>query len=421
MDTLVSLPQSEHLFLLIGSNPLPNAVAGKLLTAPGGKITFLCSHDSFQVALRLQGWLKDQGFPKENLRHPKKVGESQPASIAQGVHAELQAVNARRVGLHYTGGTKAMSVHAYRVVEQWAQERRKKGQEVETVFSYLDARTLQMVFDPPDPTSGERGHTEYIGQAVKLQLKDLLKLHDWILKHEPTTQPTLPATARALALTCTESSAFQDWQQWIQDELRAKCRRPNKEEWKGANALSSVSLSLPELSSLAEIVRTLQSDINLASGNLTLQQAAFGESAEHFCEWLDGKWLEHHVLDVLNHLAPNLELEQCAQNIETQEVQFDVDVVALRGYQLFAFSCSTGSKKGLLKTKLFEAYIRARQLGGDEGRIALVCCSNDPDGLEYEMRRDVDPEGRIRVFGSKHLADLVTHVGQWIRSQSKEA
>ena len=99
----------------------------------------------------------------------------------------------------------------------------------------------------------------------------------------------------------------------------------------------------------------------------------------------------------------------------------DVDVVALRGYQLFAFSCSTGSKKGLLKTKLFEAYIRARQLGGDEGRIALVCCSNDPDGLEYEMRRDVDPEGRIRVFGSKHLADLVTHVGQWIRSQSKEA
>jgi hypothetical protein len=99
-----------------------------------------------------------------------------------------------------------------------------------------------------------------------------------------------------------------------------------------------------------------------------------------------------------------------------------VDVIALRGYQLFAFSCSTDKKKPLLKLKLFEAYIRARQLGGDEARVALVCCSNDPEGLEHEMRRDVDPEGRIRVFGRKHLADLKVHIESWIRSQSgKEA
>lgn len=94
-----------------------------------------------------------------------------------------------------------------------------------------------------------------------------------------------------------------------------------------------------------------------------------------------------------------------------------MDVIAIRGYQLFAFSCSTDTQKGRLKLKLFEAYIRAQQLGGDEARAALVSCSDDPDRLEQEMRRDVDPEGRIKVFGRKHFADLSTHIREWIKSQ----
>jgi len=41
----------------------------------------------------------------------------------------------------------------------------------------------------------------------------------------------------------------------------------------------------------------------------------------------------------------------------------------------------------LLKQKRLEAYVRARRLGGDEARVALVCCSDDLDGLEHDMRR----------------------------------
>jgi hypothetical protein len=153
---------------------------------------------------------------------------------------------------------------------------------------------------------------------------------------------------------------------------------------------------------------------------LALTQAVVGNDPQRFCEWLNGKWLEHDVLNVLKGMAPRFQLHECAQNVETKEVQFDVDVIALRGYQLFAFSCSTESRKGLLKTKLFEAHIRARQLGGDEARVALVCCSDEPERLEHEMRRDVDPEGRIRVFGRRHLSDLSTKVAEWIQSQCGE-
>ncbi len=413
MDIVANLPRSEHLFLLVGSNPLPNAVAGKLLTVQGGTITLVHSENFFQVVQRLQRWLCQQGLPNVRL---KEVGESHPVSIAQNVRAELQAVNARSVGLNYTGGTKAMSVHAYRAVEQWGQ-----STGVKPAFSYLDARRLQMEFDPADPSSGELGQAAYIGRAVELKLADLLELHGWTLQHAPTALPVLPASAHALATACASIDSFKAWKQWVHNELRAKCRDPDKNEWRKKAVLKSLSLLLPEDRVLDAIVQSVRSELNQATGPLALEQPVFRNEAKHFCGWLDGKWLEHYVLDALDSQAAKLQLHEHVQNIETAEVQFDVDVIALRGYQLFALSCSTDSGKSLLKSKLFEAYIRARQLGGDEARVALVCCSDDPQGLEHEVQRDVDPEGRIHVFGRKHLTDLPMHLSQWIQSQSGEA
>jgi hypothetical protein len=142
------------------------------------------------------------------------------------------------------------------------------------------------------------------------------------------------------------------------------------------------------------------------------------------CEWLNGKWLEHHTLETLNTLKSRLHLHECVLNVETRDVQFEVDVVAMRGYQLFAFSCSTDTDskggKQILKKKLFEAYIRARQLGGSEARVALVCAANYPERIEAEMKRDIDQEGRIRVFGRPDLSNLNFHIEQWIQSQSGE-
>jgi hypothetical protein len=405
---------SNYLFLLVGGNPLPNAIAGKILVTPGGKVILVHSPDTANVAQRLRAWLNKQGIASVDLADVEE--EANSASIFRCVRRHVASEKSQSIGLNYTGGTKAMSVHAYRAMEQWAKENGATP-----AFSYLDARNLRMVFDPPDPMSGAHGHSEYVGRAMELKLEDMLELHGWTLKHPPTTQPALPMTANELAVACNGDNAFSDWKQWVHGELRAKCRRPDRDdEWKNKTALRSISLDLPKSETLAQVVQTLQSELGLPEGHLALVQSALGNDAKHLCEWLDGKWLEHYVLGALRKEAAPLKLHYCAQNVEAHEVQFDVDVVALRGYQLFAFSCSTDSRKWLLKSKLFEAYIRARQLGGDEARVALVCCSNEPERLEHEMRRDIDPERRIRVFGRKHLADLTPQIEQWMQSQSGE-
>ena len=415
MTALLEEKKTEHLVLLVGGNPLPNAVVGKLLAKPGGTVTLIHSAGptgTADVAQRLRAWFNEHKVAQSV--ELKEVEESNPTSIFRGVQECLKAVSAQRVGLNYTGGTKAMSVHAYRALEQWAKEK-----SVTPVFSYLDARTLQMMLDPINASSGEQ--RVYIGRTLELKLTDLLALHGWTLQHEPTRTALLPITAHALTKACATDDGFRDWKRWIEDELHAKCRRSDREDWKSKTQLQSVRLTSPESESLREVVQSMRSELELPQGgDIGLSHPTFRNEPKDFCGWLHGKWLEHHVLDVLNGLATSLYLHERAQNIVPEEVAFDVDVVAIRGYQLFSFSCSTGSKKGLLKQKLFEAYVRARQLGGDEARIALVCCSDDPDSLEHEMRRDVDPEGRIRVFGRQHLTDLTEHLKKWIQSQSGE-
>ena len=290
---------------------------------------------------------------------------------------------------------------------------------------------------------------ERVGRSIQVKLHDLIKLHGWSLIHEPTRVPVLSATAGAIAKTCSAPGGIEEWSRWVHKEIRLKCRhtnpalddlvtdrkqeiehsalqvcpvRPRKDEgWKDNEALRSVLLQLPRAGALAGVITTLRSEPGVASGSgLNLSYDIFGKDPRRFCEWLYGKWLEHHVLDVLRTLAGVLEFHECGQNVEATGVQFDLDVIAMRGYQLFAISCSTDSKKRLLKLKLFEADVRARQLGGDEARVALVCCAAEPHQIEREMQRDLGVKGRICVFGREHLANLSEHLKHWIKTQSRE-
>ena len=385
-----------------------------MLVAPGGTITLIHSQDTADVARRLRGWLQVAGEVEHvDLKH---VNESNPTSIARAVKERLTAVPRPRVGLNYTGGTKAMSVHAYRTIEQLSKETNSF-----LVFSYLDARELALVINFIDPALGESAHTVYVGRALDLRLGDLLSLHGWTPRHPPTLAPLLSDSAHILARICGDDVAFGEWMQWIDDELRPKCRRTDKEDWKNKTQLKAITLTWPTSDGLQEVVNSICLELNMPRNNLTLEHSAFDYEPKRFCEWIFGKWLEHYVLDVLKKLPASLCLHECMQNIVPNEVEFDVDVMALHSYQLFAFSCSTDSKKSLLKLKLFEAFVRARQLGGDEARMALICCSDSPEELEQQMRRDLGSEGQIRVFGRKSLPNFSIHLSNWIQSQIGEA
>jgi hypothetical protein len=451
--------QVDHLLLLVGSNPVPNAVAGKLLTSPGGTISLIHSADGLDLAQRLKSWFLDAGYSDTNIGFTQ-VEESNATLVYERVHEVLEqrendfsnAKKARiaRVGLNYTGGTKVMSVHAYRALENWA-----KSRDREAFFSYLDARTLQMRFDR---APGRDAISFSVGQEVDIGIGDLLELHDWKLEKNPTSEPVLPqsaATLLAVHSNPTDAKIWTDWRQnelfrnarrrevipppiWVyqsEEELQEKLERPaSNDRWKSNTDLRKLAISWPNLPALRETMSNELGQGDAEYLNLTAAKGKRCKDEVDFCKWLSGTWLESAMLTALQNCPQELHLKECRMDLQPKvprngagKTGFQFDVVAIRGYQLFAFSCTTESAeesggRGLLKQKLFEAYVRARQMGGDEACVALVCCmrQEEADKLEDEMRRDISPEGRIRVFGREHLEKLTENIADWVRQQSKE-
>jgi hypothetical protein len=146
------------------------------------------------------------------------------------------------------------------------------------------------------------------------------------------------------------------------------------------------------------------------------------EKTKYACEWLDGLWLENYVLHQVQEVDrsyPGL-IDDNGMSFKVKDAKkekFEFDVAFTKEYQLFALSCTTDASKNLCKSKLFEAYIRARQLGGEQARTALVCCYDKPEELEAELKVETavgkeDP--KLVVFGCKQLDNLHIHIKNWI-------
>lgn len=373
------IPQVEHLFLLVGTNPLPNYVAAKLLLKPNGHIYLVHTDETVQVADCLIAALQNSHATKVQVKETDSDNIfDQVAKYAKGKED---------VGLNYTGGTKTMAVHAYRAVEKHCPG---------AVFSYLDARMLSMVVNQ----SNQPCQLYPVALQVQINIDTLLALHGYTLQQKPTTDPFKPEVAQALAcINCAE------WRRWCDQNLRNGPDTPFRRE----RELENIALPCAIDWQGAKTLKDLAGEWAIKTGGVA--------------DWLDGKWLEHYTLWSLQQIAGDCNIHETAMNIRPKERDFEFDVVAMRGYQLFAISCSTETRRGKLKLKLFEAYVRARQMGGDEARVGLVCCApkdnpeSNPAAIQREIEESWDAAGKVRVFGAEHLPNLPDHLRDWFNSQ----
>jgi hypothetical protein len=425
--------KADHLILLVGGNPMPNAVVGRLLINDRGIISLVHSKDAKPVADDLESWLvknQDQKVKVEKC----EVSESDPVKIAQGVQGQLNKHKdtASAVGINYTGGTKAMTRHACRIAERWAANTKKK-----VVFSYLDAKTQSFIFDPEAPESGDIVRRVYLGFSSNGQsltpkgfitLRDLLRLHGWSLKEDPASEPVLLDLAQALLDTHLDSGAKQ-WHEWKEEKLYPFGERYINYIEKNSNDEGfEERLELPTKSKLLGVANALRKALgaeqNETSVDIRNAKKFFPKEPEKrqvmkFGDWLNGSWLEVVTLQALKECADDLELSDVYMSVTPylggSDIHFEVDVMAIRGHQLFAISCTTvAGQKGMrpiIKGKLFEVSVRARQLGGDEARFAVVCVS-DGKALKDELRRTLDT--KVEVFGKSQLGRLADNIRRWI-------
>lgn len=138
-----------------------------------------------------------------------------------------------------------------------------------------------------------------------------------------------------------------------------------------------------------------------------------GERIEAWRKFLRGSWLEEWVASQVKAtglVAP--EHLHVGINPKIQRRPFELDVVAIHGHHLYVMSCTIDHAAPLCKSKLFEVAMRARQLGGDLARSALVCLADkDKDGndivgeLQADVRTISEAQREPKVFGLGHLRE----------------
>lgn len=414
------MKKTDCLILLVGSNPLPNYVAAKMLLSEGGRVAFVHSTDTAGIATKLAQVL---GLGSERIGRFEIKNLSCSSEIQGAVkHAFGWFENSNTpLHLHYTGGTKQMAVHAYQALKDSGKD---------FVASYLDARELKLRIDGED-----RGYEI----EEKLQLKDLMALHAMTLK-EGRTKNLLLKDEVFMALMDfyaqdKNAESKEHYHKWLAKTINSRgfeqpavcqnVKRNKKEleykpgkELKGLVLVDSDSLKFIPFSKCIEV-----------PSNHTLVQLLrepvpteldFGE----VCKKLDGEWLEEYAYWCVEKVSSCVGLHEWHLSVKSQEGEtdknekFELDVVAIRKHQVFVISCTTASDKATCKGKLFEVHLRARQIGGDEARTILLCLSERPDVLQKEL--DGPMEKHIKVFGRQDLKELPKKLCEWMKEQSAQ-
>ncbi|MDA8333973.1 MAG: hypothetical protein M0Z41_03110 [Peptococcaceae bacterium] len=382
----------EHLFLLIGKNPLPNYVAARLLAGPQTHVYLVDSSETEPITQKLKVAL---GLDTTHCTRVP-VTEANPSSIYEGVLK--YAIGKTGLGLNYTGGTKTMAVHAYQAICDASDE---------PGFSYLDARRLEIVLHGKERYLKR----QYVGDSASITVEELAGIHG-IPSVVGVRKPIQADLCRAIAgFQCKGDKFRGDWSSWV-----------NKN---GCKDLPSGDVFNDVLSVMEKIC----GDLGLTGKNLADKLGK--PKLSSLKEWFNGKWLESYVLDAIiqltkgngmGHLSDygmNFECKGYAENT-IKDVKFEFDVALILGYQLFAISCTVSNDKGKCKQKLFEAYIRARQVGGEEAAVCLVSGDENPEDLQKEVEKSWDAQGAIRVLGVRHWSDLPACLEDWIVSRRRE-
>mgnify|MGYP001026180078 CR=1 FL=1 len=409
--------QVNALFLLLGENNLPNAVAALTLTCPGGEVYLIYTDRTQAKAENLRDFL--QGTGQFGAVHGVDLAayQSEPSEIRKRLAMAMLGLSGR-VGMNYTGGTKAMAVHAYGLVAE---------RYPDAVFSYLDSNTSTMVVDNPS------GPSPRFKIPIKLSLKSLLQIYglQWKADQPPRQEPLCTAAATDFMRLHQDYALGEEWRCWCNQVLRrvAKSDRFNRwlEEWELAQL---DPLRMGQLS--PDWVRVLQrhfaagvSDWNLRAGVLLGEFAAEPSPLAGLCQWLDGVWLEHYTLAQVQQIAEGSGIHEAKmslnianpQNLDQSWAKFEFDVAFMQGYQLFALSCSATHQRGLCKSKLLEARTRSQQMGGIEARFGLVCLARGTKSLQQELATETR-DRRVAVFGRADLPLLGQKIRAWVAENS---
>jgi len=325
-----------QLVLTVGTNPLPVWVAWyhlKGLLPPPVTVKLVHTANTMKEKDRLQEHCG--GIPST---HTYQTSAGDPGKVRDDIMTNLvtDLPNDEKVHVHYTGGTKVMGVETVAAIEDFSSSR-----QVNMKTSYLDPR------EAAGPTIVDWDGTRLI----------------------PDTRMNVEPDLRTIAkLNGFELGPFNHtyWNREVGREVTDHCPGPGElteEQMRDGNG------------ALGEFIA--EADFHLLEHGA---YAALKAALERICQTNSRRCnyqLFHNVY------------VRRSNNVNNPKIRpFELDVVAVLGYQIIVVSCTVSGGADEVKEKGMEAILRARQLGGDEARATVLCSvhRNQRPYIEAELQ-----------------------------------
>ena len=347
-----------QLIFTVGTNPLPVWVAWfhlkDVLEPTVREVRLVHTADTVQERDRLIAECQGANFLTPHI--PTSPGN--PGTVRNDVRSDiLNQLNSGidNLHVHYTGGTKVMSVEVVAELEYGLPNGIRLG------TSYLDPRgtagptIMDSNGDPlvPDARENVPPDLDRIAALNGFKLGPFWHTFAGQREHCPEAEEI-----------CTTSTEMQ--------EALLRCQAKNMLSWQ------------------------------------QLEQAACAAFRE--------------ALDRIGHgncaLFHNVYVRR--KSARDSDKHFELDVVAVLGYQIVVVSCTVAADNDTIKQKGMEVILRARQLGGDEARAVVLCSANQNVArrVQKELHDEVGSTGTpLQVWGVNKWQQLPDHFEDYLRGE----
>ena len=356
------------LMLTVGTNPLPVWVALHHLkdNLPHPiRVRLVHTKETRPERDRLLKYSRD-AFSIDTI----KTVSGNPAIVRNDITQNLihnLPDNTTRIHVHYTGGTKVMCVETVAAVENIKVLFLSRNMDIET--SYLDPRA-------------DAGAT-LIDRNGNALVSD-------------TRTGVDPCLQRIAELNGFELGPFpyEYWDESGTNQTR-NCPAPGtlstEQMAKGSAALRSGYFTNPEL---------------LEYGAYTAFQDALADISRQYPD--RSNYRLFHKVYVRRANAPDASVKP-----------FELDVVAVLGYQIVVVSCTLAYEHARVKQKGMEAILRMRQLGGVEARAIVLCgASREAQHLiQAELKEETGRSSlSLEIWGEDMWYRLQQAFHQYVRT-----
>jgi hypothetical protein len=274
MSTIPEDLKSQHLFVLVGGNPLPNYVAIRLLRRDNGHVYLVHTAQTTKIADRIcqvAGLVLGQNATK------LLVDDGNAAGMRTTVLGLARSKSG--IGLNYTGGTKHMALNVFQGLI---------AANPRLTLSYLDAETLSMRIEQGD--SPTRNFAT--GLALQLSFQEMLTLHGCtVLTIEtdlicPAVYPALPRVP------------YDKWKDWWSGASRGMGGRTANIALPTDTAFDPIRPHWGDAATVGELAKHWRTDVATLS------------------KWFGEAGLESYVLWSARQVAQAAQLGETAKNFK---------------------------------------------------------------------------------------------------------